>query len=50
MSNFRARSFNDGGPSEESQCNQIDNSSLKDRKGSFLLKWDEVRTFSFKWA
>ena len=43
MSNFRARSFNDKVLLEESNQNHIDSNCLQDRKGSFLLKWYQVR-------
>ena len=43
MSNFRSRLFNDKVPLEESNQNHIDTKGLQDRKGSFLLKWDQVR-------
>lgn len=46
MSNFRARSFNKCGPTKESKCNYIDSSSLKNRKGSFLLRREEVRALA----
>ena len=46
MTNFRARSFNDGSSSEECKFHHIDRTRLKDRKGSFLLSWGEVRALS----
>ena len=43
MSNFRSRLFSDKDTLEESKRNEIDTNSIQDRKGSFLLRWDQVR-------
>ena len=44
MSNFRSRLFNDRDPLKESSQNRGDTNKFRDRKGSFLLQWDQVRT------
>ena len=46
MSNFRARSFNDCGSAKESTGNHIGRNSLNSRKGSFLLRREEVRALA----